>query len=225
MGASGEDILQENQQDSSESLNLNDQAGVEAVESEVKSGSADADENQPRIELPYYIVHVQSQYENKAKLALEEVIKKKNLGHIFGQILLPKEEVTKMVAGKRRKISKKFFPGYLIIQMEFSDESWPIVRGIPKITGFVGDKNNPPQLSGEEVLRLTSQISDGVIKTKAKVDFEKGDSLRVIDGPFSNFSGIVDEVKPEKGKVKVLVSIFGRATPVELDFSQVERSE
>ncbi len=130
-----------------------------------------------------------------------------------------------MVAGKKRRVSKKFFPGYLIIQMAFSEETWSIIKSIPKISGFIGGRQDQPTpLSEEEIMRLTGQIKEGVAKSKIRVEFEKGDSLRVIDGPFSNFNGIVDEVKPEKAKVRVLVSIFGRSTPVELDFSQVEKN-
>lgn len=171
----------------------------------------------------WYVVHTYSGFENKAKKALEEQIKSKSLEDSFGEILIPSEDVVELVRGKKRTTTKKFFPSYLLVQMELNDQTWHLVKSTPKITGFVGGTTTPPSIPDSEVERITSQISEGTLKPKHKLDFEKGDPVRVIDGPFSNFNGIVDDVKPEKGKLRVLVSIFGRATSVELDYMQVEK--
>ncbi len=174
--------------------------------------------------LHWYVVHTYSGFEQKAKLALEERVKSLNRQESFGQILIPSENVVEMKKGVRRTTTRKFFPGYIMVQMELNDETWHIVKGTPKITGFVGNSTQPPMIPEEEVLRITQQIDEGTLRPKPKVSFEKGESVRVIDGPFATFNGVVDEVHPDKGKLKVLVSIFGRATPIELDFVQVERS-
>ena len=171
----------------------------------------------------WYVVHTYSGFEQKAKKALEEKIKSSNLSEKFGEILIPSEDVVVLVRGKKRTANKKFFPGYMLVQMELDDETWHLVKNTPKVTGFVGGTTNPPFISDEEVQKITSQISEGTLKPKHKLDFEKGEPIRVVDGPFSNFNGIVDDVKPEKGKLRVLVSIFGRATSVELDYMQVEK--
>ena len=128
-----------------------------------------------------------------------------------------------MVKGKKKTTSRQFFPGYILVKMNLTEETWHIVKNTPKVTGFVGGSTNPPSISEEEVKRITQQISDAVLKPKPRVHFEKGENIRVIDGPFSNFNGVIEEVKPDKGKVKVMVSIFGRSTPIELDFIQVEK--
>lgn len=171
----------------------------------------------------WYVVHTYSGFEDKAKKALEERIKLNNLDEKFGEILIPSEDVVELVRGKKRTASKKFFPSYILVQMELDDETWHLVKGTSRITGFVGSSHNPPSIPDEEVERITNQISEGTLKPKHKLDFEKGEPIRVIDGPFSNFNGIVDDVKPEKGKLRVLVSIFGRSTAVELDYMQVEK--
>ena len=129
-----------------------------------------------------------------------------------------------MKKGVKKTSSRKIFPGYILVRMELNDETWHIIKGIPKVTGFVGGTNTPTPVPDEEVARISRQMSEGTLKPKPKVSFDKGESVRVVDGPFTNFNGVVDEVKPEKGKVKVLVSIFGRSTPVELDFMQVEKN-
>jgi transcriptional antiterminator NusG len=132
-----------------------------------------------------------------------------------------------MVKGEKKTSKRKFFPGYILVNMEMSDRTWHLVKGTPKVTGFVGNAKTSkevPAITEAEVARLTTQMSEGAAKPKPKVQFEEGDSVRVIDGPFSNFNGTGEEVKPDKGKVRVLVSIFGRATPVELDFMQVEKT-
>ncbi|MDO8461923.1 MAG: transcription termination/antitermination protein NusG [Deltaproteobacteria bacterium] len=174
--------------------------------------------------LHWYVVHTYSGFEQKAKKALDEKIKSLGKQALIDQVLVPSESVVEMKKGVKKTATRKFFPGYILVRMEFNEESWRIVKGIPKITGFVGGSKTPPVVPDEEVDRITHQISEGTLKPKPKVSFEKGESVRVVDGPFTNFNGLVDEVKPEKGKLKVLVSIFGRSTPVELDFMQVEKN-
>ena len=172
----------------------------------------------------WYVVHTYSGYENKVKAALEEKAKALGREAYFGDILVPSEKVVDMVKGVKRTTSRKFFPGYILINMDLNDETWHIVEGIPKVTGFVGGQEAPPTISEEDVRKITKQMEEGAVRPKPKVLFERGENIRVVDGPFTNFTGIVEEVKPEKGKLRVLVSIFGRATPVELDFVQVEKS-
>jgi transcriptional antiterminator NusG len=172
----------------------------------------------------WYVVHTYSGYENKVKQALEEKIKSSGKEELFGEILVPSEKIVDMVKGVKKTASRKFFPGYILVNMDMTDEAWHLVNGIPKITGFVGGTTSPPAISEEDIQNITRQMEVGAIKPKPRVLFEKGENVRVVDGPFTNFSGIVDEVNPDKGKLKVLVSIFGRATPVELEFVQVERT-
>lgn len=176
--------------------------------------------------LKWYVIHTYSGFENRAKKSLEERIERIGVQDSFGEILIPMETVDEVRAGKRRTTKKKFFPGYMLVQMELTDQTWHVVKDTPKITGFVGGINDrsPPPISEAEVRRLTTQIAEGVSKPEILVEFDVGDNVRVIDGPFANFSGSVEEVKPEKQKVSVLVSIFGRSTPVELDFVQVEKA-
>jgi transcriptional antiterminator NusG len=171
----------------------------------------------------WYVIHTYSGYENKAKASLEERVKNFEKTGFFGEILVPTETVAELVKGKRRTSQRKIFPGYILVRMELNDETWHIVKGTPKITGFAGHSTHPTPISEEEVEGVIAQIKEGVTKPKPKVSFSAGDSVRVIDGPFVNFVGTVEEVRPEKRKVRVLVSIFGRATPVELDFVQIEK--
>ena len=172
----------------------------------------------------WYVVHTYSGYENRVKQALEEKIKAKGKEEFFGEILVPSEKVVDMVKGIKKTTSRKFFPGYIMVNMEMTDETWHLVNSVPKITGFVGGTTSPATISEDDIQKITRQMEEGAVKPKPKVLFEKGENVRVVEGPFTNFSGIVDEVNPDKGKLKVLVSIFGRATPVELDFVQVERA-
>lgn len=172
----------------------------------------------------WYVVHTYSGYENKVKSAIEEKVKTSGREAVFGEILVPSEKVVDMVKGVKRTTSRKFFPGYILINMELNDDTWHLIKSIPKVTGFVGGQETPPTISEEEVKKITRQMEEGAVRPKPKVLFDRGENVRVIDGPFTNFAGIVEEVKPEKGKLRVLVSIFGRATPVELDFVQVEKS-
>ena len=173
--------------------------------------------------MKWYVVHTYSGYENKAKTALEEAIRASGKEELFSEIMVPAEDVVEMVRRERKTSKRKFFPGYILIRMELNEESWHIVKNTPKITGFVGGNINPPSIPDEQVQRITAQIGEGALHPKPKVLFEEGENVRVIDGPFTNFNGVVEEVKPDKGKLKVLVSIFGRATPIELEFGQVEK--
>ena len=172
----------------------------------------------------WYVIHTYSGYENRGKQNLEERIKNLGKGEFFSEILVPTEMVVELVKGKRKTSQRKIFPGYLLVKMELNEETWHIVKETPKITGFAGDGTKPVPITEDEVEGILSQMKEGVSKVKSKVSFNAGDSVRVIDGPFVNFIGTIEEVKPDKRKLKVLVSIFGRATPVELDFIQVEKS-
>lgn len=203
-------------------------AAEEATGSET-SGSANgeaeaaADGAPKNDKLKWYVVHTYSGYENRAKKSLEERIKQFSLDEAFGEILIPTETVEEVKGGSKRTSKRKFFPGYMLVQMELNDETWHVVKNTPKITGFVGGAIKPPPITEAEVKRLTQQMTEGVVKPTPKVEFDEGDQVRVVDGPFANFSGSIEEVKAEKQKVRVLVSIFGRSTPVELDFMQVEK--
>ncbi len=172
----------------------------------------------------WYVVHTYSGYENRVKSTLEEKVKTSGKEELFGEILVPTEKVVDMVKGVKRTTSRKFFPGYILINMELNDETWHMVKNTPKVTGFVGGQEAPPTVSDEEVKKIARQMEEGAVRPKPKVLFSRGENIRVIDGPFTNFAGIVEEVKPDKGKLKILVSIFSRATSVELDFGQVEKT-
>jgi len=157
------------------------------------------------------------------KLALEERIKNEGKQDFFGQILVPTEKVIELVKGQRKASSRKFYPGYILVQMELNDETWHLVRHTPKVTGFIGSQERPIPLSEDEAQTIIQQMEEGAHKPRPKYRFERGDEVRVVDGPFASFNGVIDEVMPDKGKVRVLVSIFGRSTPVELDLVQVNR--
>ncbi len=172
----------------------------------------------------WYVVHTYSGYEQKAKLALAERIRQFKMEAVFSDILIPSENVIELVRGEKKTTSRKFFPGYMLVKMILNDNTWHLVKSTPKITGFVGNAVRPPAVPEEEVARITNQMTEGTLKPRPKVQFEEGESVRVVDGPFVNFNGVVEEVKPDKGKLRVLVSIFGRSTPVELDFVQVEKN-
>jgi transcription termination/antitermination protein NusG len=173
----------------------------------------------------WYVVHTYSGYEQKAKDALKERVKQLKVEEKFGDILVPTERVQELGKGGQRKISsRKFFPGYIFVNMELDDETWHVVKDTPKVTGFVGHSVNPPEVPESEVREITQQMQEGALRPKPKVLFEVGEAVKVVDGPFQDFNGTVEEVRAEKGKVRVLISIFGRATPVELDFVQVEKS-
>ncbi len=172
----------------------------------------------------WYVIHTYSGFEQKAKIALEERAKALGKQELFSEVLVPSESVVEMKKGVKRTTTRKFFPGYILVKMELNDDTWHLIKNTPKITGFVGNSTNPPSVPEEEVRRITRQIDEGTLRPKPKVEFEKGEAVRVTDGPFATFNGMVEEVNPDKGKLKVLVSIFGRSTPIELDFTQVEKT-
>lgn len=171
----------------------------------------------------WYIVHVYSGFENKVKIALEERIESSANPEKFREVVVPTEEIVELVKGKRKTSSRKFYPGYILVNMELDDETWHIVNNTAKVSGFLGGRDKPTPLTDEEAEQILQRMEVGKLKPQPKYFFESGDEIRVIDGPFTNFNGIVEEVNPEKGKIKVLVSIFGRSTPVELEFVQVAK--
>ena len=173
--------------------------------------------------LNWYIVHVYSGYENKVKTALEERIDNSGQTDLFGEILVPTEQIVELVKGKRRTSNRKFYPGYILVRMELNDDTWHTVNNTAKVTGFLGGREKPTPISDAEVDQILNRMEAGKLKPKPKYYFETGDEIRVIDGPFTNFNGTVEEVNPEKGKIRVLVSIFGRSTPVELEFVHVSK--
>jgi transcriptional antiterminator NusG len=173
--------------------------------------------------LKWYIVHVYSGFESKVKAALEERIASIPNPEKFGEVLVPTEEIVELVKGKRKTSARKFYPGYILLKMKLDDETWHVVNSTAKVSGFLGGRERPAPISDEEAEQIIKRMEAGKDKPQPKYFFESGDEIRVIDGPFKNFNGTVDEVNPEKGKIRVLVSIFGRATPVELEFVQVAK--
>lgn len=171
----------------------------------------------------WYIIHAYSGFEDKVKTALEESIKQLKLEDKISEILVPTEKVVELVKGQRKTSSRKFFPGYVMVHMELDDTTWHLVKNTPKVTGFLGGNSTPTPIPPEEVDKVIAQMIEGIKKPKPKFHFEGGDEVKIIDGPFTNFIGRVDEVKEDKAKLRVLISIFGRATPVELEFVQVEK--
>ncbi len=172
----------------------------------------------------WYVVHAYSGFEKSVQRALIEKITRADMQALFGEILVPVEEVVEMKGGQKTISERKFFPGYILVQMEMTDETWHLVKSTPKVTGFVGGKaNKPTPITDKEVQNILNQVQEGVEKPRPKVLFEIGESVRVKDGPFTDFNGMVEEVNYDKNKLRVSVLIFGRATPVELDFGQVEK--
>ena len=171
----------------------------------------------------WYVVQTYSGFEMRVKTSLEERIRLDNMQEFFGEIVVPQETVEERVGGAIKTSKRKFFPGYILVNLELNEETWHMIKNTPKVAGFIGDSRTPPPLSPEEVASLMGQIEGGAKRSRQKKSFEIGDSVKLVDGPFAEFNAIVDEVKPDKGKLKVLISIFGRSTPMELDFEQVEK--
>jgi transcriptional antiterminator NusG len=179
-------------------------------------------EAEAEVSKSWYVIHTYSGFEQKVKTSLEEQFGRSLFKEALGEIVIPVEDVVEIRKGKKKISSKKFFPGYVLISVDMSQDIWYMIKNTAKVTGFLGGGGKPVPLSEEEVTTIKGQISGETSQPRPKFSFEKGESVRVIDGPFINFNGTVDEVNQEKGKVKVMVSIFGRATPVELEFPQVE---
>ena len=171
----------------------------------------------------WYVVHAYSGFEKKVADAIKEQARQKGMEHLFEEVLVPTEEVVELRRGQRVSSERKFFPGYVLVKMRMTDQSWHLVKNTPKVTGFLGGRGKPSPISEDEANRILHQVQEGVERPKPSVTFEVGEQVRVIDGPFSSFSGTVEEVDTERSRVKVAVSIFGRSTPVELEFTQVEK--
>jgi transcriptional antiterminator NusG len=175
--------------------------------------------------LQWYVVHAYSNFEHKVKESLVERVRRAGLQEKFGEVLVPTEEVVEMREGQRRKSERKFFPGYVLVQMEMDDETWHLVKEVPKVLGFIGGSSDKPApITDKEAQAILNRVQEGVDKPRPKILFEPGEVVRVTEGPFNDFSGVVENVNYEKSKVRVAVQILGRSTPVELDFSQVEKA-
>ena len=172
----------------------------------------------------WYVVHAYSGFENQVKKSLEQRIKRMEMEDYFGEILVPTEEVVEIRDGQKRRSERKFFPGYVLVQMELNDETWHLVREVPRVMGFIGGTSDrPAPISDAEADQILNRVKEGAEKPRPKVLFEVGEVVRVTDGPFTDFNGVVEEVNYEKSRLRVAVLIFGRSTPVELEFSQVEK--
>jgi len=173
----------------------------------------------------WYVVHAYSGFEQQVKRSLEERIRRFGMEDRFGEILVPTEEVVEMRGGQQRKSERKFFPGYVLVQMEMSDETWHLVKEVPRVMGFIGGKaDRPAPISDKEADAILQRMQEGIEKPRPKVLFEPGEVVRVVDGPFNDFNGVVEDVDYDKSRLKVSVLIFGRSTPVDLEFSQVEKA-
>jgi transcriptional antiterminator NusG len=171
----------------------------------------------------WYIVHAYSNFEKKVAESIREQAKQRHLDHLFEAVLVPTEKVVEVRRGRKVDAERKFFPGYVLVKCELSDEIYHLIKNTPKVTGFLGSDNKPMPITDAEALRILHQVQEGIERPKPSVTFEVGEQVRVSDGPFASFNGVVEEVDDARSRVKVAVSIFGRATPVELEFGQVEK--
>jgi len=171
----------------------------------------------------WYVIHVYSGFEKKVATAIREQAEQKGLSHSFEEILVPTEEVVEVRRGAKVNSERKFFPGYVLVKMDMDDETWHLVRNTAKVTGFLGGRGKPSPISEAEAARIMHQVQEGIERPKPSITFEIGEQVRVCDGPFTSFNGTIEDVDEEKSRVKVAVSIFGRATPVELEYTQVEK--
>jgi len=173
----------------------------------------------------WYVVHAYSVYEKRVANSLRERIELHDMHDLFGEVLVPTEEVVEMRGGQKRKSERKFFPGYVLVQMELNDDSWHLVKNTPRVMGFIGGKaDKPAPITDKEAQLILQRVDDSIEKPKPKTMFEPGEMVRVVDGPFNDFNGVVEEVNYEKSRLRVAVLIFGRSTPVELEFGQVEKA-
>ena len=171
----------------------------------------------------WYIVHAYSNFENKVAESIREQAKQRNLVDLFDEIMVPKEKVTEVRRGRKVDTERKFFPGYVLVKMDLTDEAFHLIKNTPKVTGFLGADNKPMPIAEKEAMRILQQVQEGIERPKPSITFEVGETVKVSDGPFASFNGVVEEVDEGRSRLKVAVSIFGRATPVELEFAQVEK--
>lgn len=171
----------------------------------------------------WYIVHAYSNFENKVAEAIRERASQQGLAHLFEQVLVPTEKVVEVRRGRKVDAERKFFPGYVLVKMDLTDQAFHLIKNTPKVTGFLGSDNKPMPITESEAMRILQQVQEGVERPKPSITFEIGEQVRVSDGPFASFNGTVEEVDEERARLKVAVSIFGRATPVDLEYGQVEK--
>jgi transcriptional antiterminator NusG len=196
---------------------------VESLAGVVNAVDAAAAVSAPRDAGRWYVVHVYSGFEKKVAEAIMHQAEQKGLSHKIFEVFVPTEEVVEIKRGKKVSAERRFFPGYVLVRMEMTDDSWHLVRNVPRVTGFIGAKNKPVPISASEAAQIMKQVTDGVAKPRPAVIFEVGEQVRVNELAFTSFTGLVEEVDEDKGRLKITVSIFGRPTPVELEFGQVEK--